>query len=285
MTNVRSSMLFLEPWHDKIENPFLRSGAQDGYEGQNFDYKRSNVEVTDARKTMSQFDLDKNGFTFVSETQAAAPEILEKLRLKDKETIENFYYDNIERLVKSVTGASRAVIFDSTVRQRIKGLAGKSPTGREQPAFSVHVDQSPIGAIRRIHQLMGDEAPNLLKKRCQILNVWRPLNGPVDDWPLGLMDAGSLSATDCHPTLLWRQSFDFRGSTMFVTHNDAQKWYYLNKHNTDEVTIIKIWDNKKNVQAKCCAHCAFEDPSTSPDASLRESIEVRCLVFYEEELE
>lgn len=37
---------------------------------------------------------------------------------------------------------------------------------------------------------------------------------------------------------------------MFVSHDNAQKWYYLNKHNTDEVTIIKIWDNK-NVTAKC----------------------------------
>lgn len=80
--------------------------------------------------------------------------------------------------------------------------------------------------------------------------MWRPLNGPVNDWPLALMDAGTLLAADCHPTTLWRHDFEFRGSTMFITHNDTQKWYFLDQQNTSEVTIIKIWDNR-NVAARC----------------------------------
>jgi len=130
-------MLFIEPWHEKIENPFLRSGALEGYQSQNFDYERSKVFVTDVRDRKSLFNLDEHGFTFVDEPQGATPEILLKLRQKDKATVEKFYYENVERLIKNVTGASKVVIFDHTVRQRVIELAGQSPEGREQPAFSV----------------------------------------------------------------------------------------------------------------------------------------------------
>ena len=137
MTEVHTSMLFIEPWDKNIENPFLRSSPLEGYEGQNFEYERSAVVVTDARKMKSQFNLDDNGFAFVNEPRSATPEIIRKMREKDKETIENIVYPNVERLIKETTGASKVVIFDYTVRQRIKELAGKSPEGREQPAFSV----------------------------------------------------------------------------------------------------------------------------------------------------
>lgn len=284
MDAIQTSMLFLEQWDKKIENPFLRSNAIPGFEHQNFNYERYNVAVRDVREFKDTLTLDENGFAFLDEPQGAVPEMLEKIRQKDQKAIKELYYPVVVELIKNVTKASNVVIFDHTVRQRVKELVGKSPEGREQPAFSVHVDQSPAGAVRRVHQMMEHDAARLLKKRCQILNVWRPLNGPVDDWPLGLMDARSLSATDCHPTLLWRQGHDFRGSTMFITHHSSQQWCFLEKQDTHEITIIKIWDNG-NVAAKCCAHCAFEDPRTSSHAPLRESIEVRCLVFYDEDLE
>lgn len=137
MTEVQTSMLFLEPWDNKIENPFLRNNPLEGLEGQNFEYERSAVVVTDTRKMKDQFNLDDNGFAFVNEPQSATPEIVQKMRKKDKETIENIVCPSIERLIKETTGASKVVIFDYTVRQRIKELAGTSPEGREQPAFSV----------------------------------------------------------------------------------------------------------------------------------------------------
>lgn len=167
MTEIQTSMLFIESWKDKIENPFLRSGAHDGYESQNFEYARSNVKVTDARTTKDGFSLDKNGFVFAKESQAAAPEILSKLRLKDNETIEKFYYNCVERLIKDITGASRVIIFDSTVRQRIKELAGTSPTGKEQPAFSV------IFLLPTWHEVIADQLTGSCRPVCiQLLILW-----------------------------------------------------------------------------------------------------------------
>ena len=134
---IQTSMLFLEQWDKKIENPFLRSNAIPGFEHQNFDYERNGVAVNNVRKIKSQMTLDENGFAFFDEPRCAAPETLEKLRQKDHKTIEEVYYPVVRQLIKDVTKASSVIIFDHTVRQRVKELAGKSPEGREQPAFSV----------------------------------------------------------------------------------------------------------------------------------------------------
>jgi len=43
---------------------------------------------------------------------------------------------------------------------------------------------------------MGDEAEELLKHRYAIINLWRPIRGPVLESPLTLCDAQSLSEED-----------------------------------------------------------------------------------------
>jgi hypothetical protein len=47
---------------------------------------------------------------------------------------------------------------------------------------------------------------------------------------------------------------------------------------------IYSYDSKKGV-ATYTAHTAFRDPNTPPDALLRQSIELRALVFHDEENE
>ena len=42
-----------------------------------------------------------------------------------------------------------------------------------------------------------------------------------------------------------------RGQTLAFSHADDQQWYYLDGHRTDEVTMIKIWDNDDGLAAKC----------------------------------
>lgn len=56
----------------------------------------------------------------------------------------------------------------------------------------------------------------------------------------------------------------------------------------DEVMFIKCFDSRSEGQpngrkglAALTPHTAFVDPATPPDAKGRQSIEVRCLVFYE----
>ncbi|EMD58412.1 hypothetical protein COCSADRAFT_103961 [Bipolaris sorokiniana ND90Pr] len=262
------------------EEPFYRSQPDEGFESCNFSYNAEKVQVQDARPTKNQFSLDTHGFAHADDPEGEA--FVEQLR-NNEEGAKERYYEHLENLIKKHTGASRVVVFDHTMRRRDPSLAGKNPDGREQPAAYVHVDQGPVGAARRVHQHLGYESDRLLKGRVQIINVWRPLNGPVRDWPLATMDFTSLKPANYHPTNLYRNRFELRGQSCNISHRSDQRWYYLEGQKNSEVTFIKIWDNKPNVSAKACAHCAFEHPDTPKNAVLRESIEVRCIVFYENE--
>ncbi|EFR00295.1 hypothetical protein MGYG_03297 [Nannizzia gypsea CBS 118893] len=276
-----AQMNFLAPRKPEDAPTFYRSAAAEGFETNNFHQEPYGVTVTDARPQRDEFQLDTHGFAFAVDPEGSQPEVLEAIRAGDKETVQKLYYPLVEKLIKDRTGASRVFIFDHTVRRREASLAGKNPNGREQPAGTVHCDQSPLGARRRVYQHLPEEADKLLRGRARIINVWRPLKGPVLDWPLAVMDCTTLQKADIHPTKLYRGRFELRGETVSISHNEGQRWYYLDKQQTDEITMIKIWDSK-DVAGHMCAHCAFQHPETPEDAPLRESVEVRCLIFSDE---
>jgi len=58
---------------------------------------------------------------------------------------------------------------------------------------AVHVDRTPKAGDNRVAALLGDTAgTEALKKRVQIINIWRPLRGPVVDAPIGLIHVRSI---------------------------------------------------------------------------------------------
>lgn len=275
-------MSFLQPWAPEKGNPYVRGAATEGFPRLNYSNQEYSVKVTDGRPIKNEFDINVHGFAYHTDN-SITDEVLEILKKDDKALVVRDYYPLVEALVKEKTGASRVVIFDHTLRRRDPALtSGDNPNGREQPASLVHCDQSPVGAIRRVHRHLGDEADKLLQGRVQIINVWRPLRGPVQEWPLAMMDSRSLTEPNVHPTNIFKYQYELQGQTVSITHSPDQRWYYLDQQQTNEVTFIKIWDNQDNAIAKLCAHCAFPHPETPPNAPLRESMEVRCLVFYDE---
>ena len=48
----------------------------------------------------------------------------------------------------------------------------------------------------------------------------------------------------------------------------------------DEALPLKIYDSQDSGVARRTAHPAFDDPSSSPDAAPRRSIELRALLFF-----
>lgn len=58
------------------------------------------------------------------------------------------------------------------------------------------------------------------------------------------MDCTTLQKANIHPTKLYRGRFELRGETVSISHNAGQHWYYLDRQQTDEITMIKIWDSK-----------------------------------------
>jgi hypothetical protein len=146
------------------------------------------------------------------------------------------------------------------------------------PAKRVHNDYTAWSAPRRVRDLMGDEAEELLKHRFAINNLWRPIAGPVLDSPLTLCDAQSLAPENLVASDL--KYPDRTGETYAVTYNPSQRYYYFPKMQPDEAVLIRGYDSALKGAQRFSAHTGFDDPTTPPDAPPRQSIEVRMLVFF-----
>jgi hypothetical protein len=144
----------------------------------------------------------------------------------------------------------------------------------------VHIDQSYDAARSRVPHHLPAEADKLLKTRHQIINVWRPIKTILKD-PLAVADAHSVPESDLVPVDLIYP--DRRGETLTVRPNEAHKWYYLYGQTPSEVMLIKCYDSKLDGRARRIPHTAFVNPATVDEAA-RESIEVRALVFHENEV-
>ena len=231
------------------------------------------VPINDIRGHESEYTLDKNGFQVVH-----APS--KEKEFKDDESIKTGYYKEVEELLKKVTGAHKVVIFDHTIRRAIPGQADK-PSSRG-PVGRVHIDQTPWAGEERVRLHTGDEAEKLQSERVRIINVWRPINGAVEDHPLALADYQTVDwDNDLVPVALKYEHRD--GETFSVKYDPNLRFYYKSKIDSDEVYLIKCYENRyEDGKARLTPHTAFTDPNTPDNAKPRESIEVRALVFSHE---
>src|SRR3954452_14047078 len=130
------------------------------------------VTIEDSRGRESEFTLDRNGFALVK-----APTAMTDFYSPDE--IKGVYYPEVERLVQNTLGASRVFVFDHNVRNATR-------QGMPVPSRQGHNDRTVNPAPRRVRYHLGADAEELLKRRFGIVNVWRPLRGPVLDSPLAL---------------------------------------------------------------------------------------------------
>jgi hypothetical protein len=70
------------------------------------------------------------------------------------------------------------------------------------------------------------------------------------------------------------------GETLGFLYNPKHCWYYFPRMERNEAILLKCYDSKDDGRARFTAHTSFEDPSSPSNASPRESIEVRALVFW-----
>ncbi|KAI0940431.1 hypothetical protein AcW1_003629 [Taiwanofungus camphoratus] len=231
-------------------------------------------EIENLRGKEDTVTLDTAGFQFHRRPTAHKG-------FTDDAAVEREYYPESIELVKELTGASRAVVFDHTIRRRRPGQIDDTPQKR-QPVPMVHVDQTTASAIARVHRhLPPSDAPALLRRRFQIINLWRPISHAAYDWPLALCDFRTVDPkNDLVPTTLRYPDRD--GETFSVRFNPSHKWKYLRGMEPDELVLIKCFDSRDDGKtASFTPHTAFQDSTTPKDAPLRESIELRLLVFYD----
>jgi len=182
----------------------------------------------------------------------------------------------VERLVKEVSGASRVVVFDHTLRSGDE--AEREARLVREPVLSAHNDYTEWSGPNRVREIMGGEAERLLERRFAIIQVWRAINRPIESNPLALADARSVAPEDL---LVAERRYPNRvGQTYRLRYNAKHRWFYFPRMRRDEALVFKVFDSEKQGRARFTPHTSFVDPQTPPGAPPRQSIEARTLAFY-----
>ena len=253
--------------NDAARPAFYVDEPEDGVKVATWVADKRTIRIYDVRAQMEQMSLDDNGFCFTRES-------LPTLDFFDAEAVRDDYYPLCVDIVKRATGASRVVPFDHNVRD--KELSEQS--GVNMPVRFAHNDYTDISAPQRVHDLLSEEADELLERRYMFVNVWRPLRGPVVDTPLAVCDATSLEPGDYIPTDLKYR--DRTGEIFSFRYNANQRWIFLRDMAEDEVLLLKCFDSDPEGPARYTAHSAFRDPRAAGDVPVRRSIEVRTMAFF-----
>jgi len=245
--------------------PFNYVGTPpEGQPQRNYGEQVNTVQINDIRGNESNFDINKSGFS----TLSSVPSELNYEDWENDDIIKEKYYPEVEALLlKNVPGSHRVYLFDHTIRRT-------RPDADRAPVTRAHIDQTAKSAAQRVRRHMEGDADSLLSGRVRIINVWRPLKGPVKAYPLAMANSTSVKDNDLVP--VEHRYPHVTGETAGVRHEQGQEWWYWSGMDTDERILLQCFDNEGG-KARV-AHTAFVD-SRSPEGEGRESIEVRALVF------
>jgi len=206
----------------------------------------------------------------------------------DEEGMKKLYGDAaVRQIFEHVPGAQKVIVFDQTVRR------AAATTLLNRPVRKVHIDQTPQAAMLRAKRHLDPKDSAAVESgalRLRIINVWRPLSGPVSDHPLCMAESMSVPEDDLvavdhvyHDRIGQTYAVRFRPPALGAEQSH-RFWYFSNMEVTD-VWLIQCFDSKRdgcNRRVRC-PHASFElfeSPGTgNAEGMQRESIEVRCLVL------
>ncbi|MGH7872942.1 MAG: CmcJ/NvfI family oxidoreductase [Candidatus Binatia bacterium] len=197
------------------------------------------MALRNGRLVAEQLSLDDNGFKFVQHRTKVA-------NFFDETQLQSLYYPEVEQLIKAVSGASRVVIFDHTLRSGEE--AEREAKLIREPVLSAHNDYTEWSGPNRLREFLPDEAEELLKRRFAIIQVWRAINRRIQANPLALADAKSVAMDDL---LVAERRYPHRvGQTYRLRYNPAHRWFYFPEMRRDEALVFKVYDSAKDGRAR-----------------------------------
>jgi hypothetical protein len=230
---------------------------------------KHSMKIRNGRVAANELTLDRQGFALVHHHTRVA-------NFYDPDEVQRVYYPEVEQLLKDATGAVRVHVFDHNVRCR--PMAERRENGAREPVKFAHNDYTLRSGPQRVRDLLPAEADSLLRRRFVEINVWRPIRGPVEESPLAVCDASSMTLQDFVATDLKYR--DRTGEVYSVVFNPNHRWFYFPRMERDEALLLKCYDSAEDGRARFTAHTGIEDPTSPPDAAPRESIEARTLLFF-----
>lgn len=229
------------------------------------------VAIQDVGPLASDFSLDEHGFSVVTLSSGIGS------FYDDDNTVHERYYPQVEQLVCKTTNAQSVICFDHNVRSA-QVQEQRGPQSRE-PAGYVHNDYTEASAPRRLRDLLGVEADDVLeKRRYAFINVWRPLRGPVQDKPLAVCEAGSMREEDFVATDLVYP--DRTGEIYSVRFSERHQWWFVADMQPPQALLLKCFDSQHEGIARFTAHSAFDNLERPTETLPRLSIEARTIAVY-----
>ncbi|KAJ8132118.1 hypothetical protein O1611_g1507 [Lasiodiplodia mahajangana] len=235
----------------------------------NHRYDWASVNVT-AITDPKAFDLDTHGFCVLNAKTFVSPE----KAIAEKPTIEDAYGKEVETLLHHhFPQYTRFEVMNIIVRKRDERYPSPedfSVVSHEQPARVPHCDFSLSGLPLQTEASFPDQWENLKDKDFDVLNLWRPLNSPNDDWPLAIADFTSIHEGD---VILNDDLHRDRAVENSLLHfNPGHRWYYLPSQTIEDILVFRTVDSTG--KRPYAFHCAVNSPFSKP-GELRSSIEAR----------
>jgi hypothetical protein len=235
------------------------------------------TRIHDCRPIASDLSLDDAGFVLRTRPSAVRD-------FYDEELVRRDYLPEVERALQDETGALAVFAFDHNVRSKEGAAEGRA--GVRAPVDMAHNDYTEESGPRRVREILeARERLDLGGQRAALVNVWRPIRGPVQDIPLTICEASSTSPADFAETDIEHYGEEdlsrprHVGQILSVRHNPFHRWFYAPNMQADEILVFKCWASKGG-NARYTAHTGFVNPQAPPNALPRESIEARTVVIY-----
>lgn len=271
---VKSEMKFLK--RDSLwdhEKPYrMRYVPVGDIPKTNFLMETFPVDIYNLRPAISTLSLDANGFEIHSLVSDLSYD-----DFFDYDKVHAVYMKEVQEMVKKVCKAKHAHPLDYELRRRHERFP--ISTGKNyafgQPNSLTHIDITLDGLKDIVREVYGEHADEILKSRVRCVTVWKPLRGPVLDWPLALCDSKSLEDADIVPADAVYERVV--AENCMIHHNPTQAWYYLAEQKPSEALVFKATDSKSALFSRC-AHGSFHLPGAM-NGFPRESIDVRVLVM------
>lgn len=191
-------------------------------------------------------------------------------------------------LREAFPSSTKVLVFDHIARhnaryEKEKALGEVTRMLASSYAYSVHGDYTVRSGFTRLESLMKphedpERIEQVLKQRFAFVNVWVPLK-PVERDPLGMIEWTTQRPED---VLSIKLIYPHRTAEIYrVLPSDLHRWVYYPDMMPGECLVFKVFDSANDGRARFSLHAAFQDPNSKPDAPSRESIEMRCVVFFD----
>ncbi|KAG9251653.1 uncharacterized protein F5Z01DRAFT_728411 [Emericellopsis atlantica] len=228
------------------------------------------VNIRDIRHSTQTFTTGTHGFELVKFPTSATTE-----ELRNQGAIRDLYFPEAEQYLKEKFDAEYVYFFDATVR------ASKS---LEQPVtptlvrlFHIRascsrrlitcVDQTPASVFRRIKHDLPERFEDFKSRHIRVINIWRPLAGPLQDYPLALCDWRTTLPDDYVACDL--PSIHYVGEVLQVHHNPDHQWWFACNMTTDEALLIKMYDTDAETEGSQVAMCTYKRFKSACDLNCR----------------